>query len=342
VTGNTATEGGGVYADGAARIDRSTIQGNTATKKGGGVFNAGSLTLVNATVDGNVASAAVASPAAAPRLSWPQPSQITRRTTRTVAASTGRRHVWHLFVDPGGQQRPRQFARLLRHAGVYRVQPGGEPAGLQPQRRCHHRRRSAVGRAPGQRRPTSTRLPQTGARRSTCTASQCVVTTDQRNVPRPSGGSCDLGAVEVAPLSLALTLTADPVEIGVGVGSVPFRTSRERALASAPDEPAPRCFEVRSDQFAPSSLARSTSKRASSARLRSPTSSSAPSSSGRSISPPRSSAHPAVRHRARCRWWLGDAAPGHDVRGSAASDHHLRGRRRSATGAGSDARADWP
>jgi len=60
ITGNTATNGGGVANTGIAavmEITRSAIAGNTASMAGGGVFNAGNMTLRASLVTGNHARA---------------------------------------------------------------------------------------------------------------------------------------------------------------------------------------------------------------------------------------------------------------------------------------------
>jgi hypothetical protein len=56
--------------------------------------------------------------------------------------------------------------------------------------------------------PTFTRLPADGSPAiDVIPEAACVVARDQRNVPRPSpsGGNCDIGAVEVAPVAHADT-----------------------------------------------------------------------------------------------------------------------------------------
>src|SRR5947207_9695137 len=55
VTGNTASEGGGIYSNGSLTIINSTISGNTVNSDGGGIFNIGTVAITNSTLSSNSA-----------------------------------------------------------------------------------------------------------------------------------------------------------------------------------------------------------------------------------------------------------------------------------------------
>ncbi len=239
---NTASEGGGIYIDGSARIDRSTIAGNAAAKKGGGVFNAGSLALVNSTVDGNSASGGGG--IASSGTTAIEAATVTNNTSNNSNGG-GIYRVGGTFsisssilADNNGPDSARDCYGTPEFIGYNLVesQPGCNPSGAviisdDP----------LLGALLDNGGPTPTRLPADGSPAIDAVPPEaCVVATDQRGVPRPSptGGNCDVGAVESAPLSLTLELTADKTEIGVGVGSVPVQNIPPSAFgASTPDEP---------------------------------------------------------------------------------------------------------
>ena len=70
--------------------------------------------------------------------------------------------------------------------------------------------------------PTLTQMPRTGSRAIDATACDPAILIDQRNIARPSGAACDLGAVELAPLSFSVALAATPAQVRVGVQTVPI------------------------------------------------------------------------------------------------------------------------
>jgi len=48
LSGNSATNGGGIYSDiGPLTVDSSTLTGNVASSKGGGIYGAGATTVKN-------------------------------------------------------------------------------------------------------------------------------------------------------------------------------------------------------------------------------------------------------------------------------------------------------
>ena len=56
VSGNQASNGGGIYTASPTTITNSTISGNTATAEGGGFYNeSGTTTIVNSTIAFNTA-----------------------------------------------------------------------------------------------------------------------------------------------------------------------------------------------------------------------------------------------------------------------------------------------
>lgn len=56
LSGNTASNGGGIYNNGTLTVSNSTLSGNTASDDGGGIYNEGATTVSNSTLSGNTAS----------------------------------------------------------------------------------------------------------------------------------------------------------------------------------------------------------------------------------------------------------------------------------------------
>src|SRR5208337_2664785 len=55
LSGNSATDGGGIYNYGTVTLTNDTLSGNSATD-GGGIYNDGTVTLTNVTISGNSAT----------------------------------------------------------------------------------------------------------------------------------------------------------------------------------------------------------------------------------------------------------------------------------------------
>ena len=81
--------------------------------------------------------------------------------------------------------------------------------------------------------PTLTQLPASSSPAIDATPCDTTITVDQRNISRPAGAACDLGAVEVAPLTFDVTLAATPDRVNVGVQSVPIGSIPAAVLGTA-------------------------------------------------------------------------------------------------------------
>jgi CSLREA domain-containing protein len=225
VANNTASQGAGIEVDGTATVDQSTLTGNTASGKGGGVFAAGTTTIQNSTFDGNSASGG---------------GGIAGSATTTVLASTivnnnsnnsnggGLYRVGGTFSIAGtilaannaSTGRDCYGSPSFTGTNILQYTPGCNPSGgtilvLDPQ----------VGALGDNGGPTQTRRPLPGSAAIDAYAIPCAggLAVDQRGIarPQPAGGKCDVGAVEIAPIGLDLSLASSSETIGAGVGTVP-------------------------------------------------------------------------------------------------------------------------
>ena len=224
-------------------------------------------------------------------------------------------------------------SRLLRHADVPGHQPRREHARLQPGRHRHPARPSARptrrqrwpdADADAAPRQPGASTPRRATRRSSI---------DQRNIARPSGAACDLGAVELAPLTFSVSLAATPAKVNVGV--------QTRAALQHPDVGARHRLSVTSSTSttADTTLARIALAGVTLARIDVKNSSLAGITLARIMlerhhagahQPRRHDACPHPHHRNQRRRWLGGVA-GRDGVGErpAADAHHGRRARRS-------------
>jgi predicted outer membrane repeat protein len=211
-TGNTATRGGGLFADnfgsgGEYRIGQGLFSGNQATEHGGGVSadDLDELRLTNSTVTGNAAPAGGGLSIGVDPMD--DAETVDLRFT-TVADNTA----------PVG-------ANVVAYEGILRTEasvlvdglggPGcslSGPGNLDPVGFTFADEAACAGAAtdvvttdaPGlgpladNGGPTHTRLPApTSPLGGLVPAGSCTVTTDQRGVTRPQGAGCEPGAVEI-------------------------------------------------------------------------------------------------------------------------------------------------
>ena len=181
--------GGGMLADGNVTLTNSTISGNTTTSGGGGgVFAFGGVSLVYATVVGNTAAtgANINTPIGdGPTLmSFGSVIALPLGGTNCVGVTTSNGYNW----DDDG-------------TCGFGAGPGDHSNAGNPM----------LGALANNGGPTQTRLPLSGSPlidaipNSACQTPPPAtgITTDQRSLARPSptGGACDIGAVEVQPAS---------------------------------------------------------------------------------------------------------------------------------------------
>jgi hypothetical protein len=155
-------------------VINTTVNHNTLAGLGGGIFSGGNATLVYVTVTDNSANDAFAS------LDVGLLSSFGSVVTNSAGAG-------NCLVDPASVSLGYNFSdddTCLFTAPTDR-QGAGDPL---------------LGPLASNGGPTQTRLPQPGSPLlDAIPAAACApdVTTDQRGVIRPQGGSCDIGAVEV-------------------------------------------------------------------------------------------------------------------------------------------------
>jgi hypothetical protein len=243
VANSSASQGAGIEVDGTATIDQSTFTGNTASGKGGAVFDAGTTTLQNSTLDGNAANGGggIASSGTTTILA----STITNNTSNNSNGG-GLYRVGGGFTLTGSivaannasSGRDCYGTPTFSGTNVLQYTPGCNPAGgtilvLDPLL-------DPLGDNGG---PTQTRRPQTAPTKSAAIdayAAPCTTPVDQRNNarPQPTGGKCDVGSVEIAPLGLDLSMSTSsggvPTNtIQAGVATLPLGSIPPAALDGA-------------------------------------------------------------------------------------------------------------
>ena len=222
VSANTASQGAGIEVDGTATIDTSTFSGNTATGKGGGLFGAGTTTVQNSTFDGNAANGGggIASSSTISVIG----DTITNNTSNNSNGGGlyrvgGTFNVTGSIVAANNASTGRDCYGSPNFMGTNVVQytPGCNPSGgvilvidplLDP-----------LGDNGG---PTRTRKPQKASAAIDAYTAPCATAVDQRGNTRvpPPGGKCDVGAVELTPLGLEVSLATNTDTILAGASSL--------------------------------------------------------------------------------------------------------------------------
>ncbi len=232
VTGNSAKEGAGVHNSGTLTLDRSTLSGNTSSGKGGGVFNAGTATVRNSTVYGNAAGGGGGIASSGPVLILH--SNITSNNSNNsngggIYRVGGSFMLKGSIVADNNAPTARDCYGTPTFQGINLVEstPGCNPDGtviqLDP----------ALDPLADNGGPTQTQIPRLGSPAIDATPCDPTILIDQRNVPRPSGAACDLGAVELSPLSFSVSLAATPAKVNVGVQTLPLSNIPTSVLATA-------------------------------------------------------------------------------------------------------------
>ncbi|MFY9824168.1 MAG: choice-of-anchor Q domain-containing protein [Thermoanaerobaculia bacterium] len=200
LSGNSASSGGGAYfytPSNPVVVENSTISGNQATGDGGGLFFYGSLytgsDIRSATIANNTAGGSGGG-VYLDRGSLPVENTIvagnTAATDNDISGDSNYILDHDLVQDPGG-------------AGI--TDNGGNIFGQSPQL-------SALGNHGG---PTQTMLPAPTSP-AIDTGTPAVPPVDQRGVVRPVGAGFDIGAVEVNPGTVQLTMSAASVNENAG------------------------------------------------------------------------------------------------------------------------------
>jgi hypothetical protein len=232
VSGNSAKEGAGVHNSGTLTVDRSTLSGNTTSGKGGGLFNAGTATVRNSTVNTNAAGGGggIASSGTVMIVH----SNITGNNSNNsngggIYRVGGAFTLKSSIVADNNAPSARDCYGSPTFQGVNLVEstPGCNPAGtviqLDP----------ALDPLADNGGPTLTQMPRLGSPVIDATPCDPAILIDQRNTARPFGAACDLGAVELAPLSFSVSLAATPAQVNVGVQTVPIANIPTSVLATA-------------------------------------------------------------------------------------------------------------
>ncbi len=209
VSGNTAQAGGGVFLyspDTAGSIENSTISGNQAIAGSGGgiyLYNLYNFALHHVTVSGNTASGGGGGIFVQSSL-LPVDNSIV--ANNTAAANND--------LDNGDGGGFDLSFSLIESPGTASItDSGGNILNQDPQ----------LGPLQNNGGPTQTHLPA-GASPVVNTGSSAF-TVDQRGKPRPVGAAVDMGAVEVNPGTIQLTVSAVNVnESGVSVTITATRT----------------------------------------------------------------------------------------------------------------------
>ena len=239
VVDNNARQGGGVDVAGTAIIDSSTFVGNTASRKGGAVRADGFLTVVNSTFTMNSAqSGGAVSVAGAADISFSTLVDNTSNNSqgggldRNGGAVTVTNSILTDASQSGSDGRDCSGTPDLIGANIVGNAQGCNPG---PDVIVSQ---ALLGPLTDNGGPTETIALLDGSigvdAALTCEAIGGVaVTEDQRGNERPAGPDvppkCDLGAFEITPLEVELTLSAqsledDPadetVQVGVGATSL--------------------------------------------------------------------------------------------------------------------------
>jgi hypothetical protein len=244
VRNNTAScsncSGAGIEVDGTATVNASTISGNSAGGKGGGIYNASAATITNSTLDGNSANGGGGIGAAA----------TTNINSTTIVNNTSNNSNGGGLYRNGGTFNVQSSILASNNAagnmgrdcygspnfiGANMVQytPGCNPTGA-----TLLVQDPLLGPLTDNGGPTLTHQPNLTSSASTTsraidlyapTSGQCTgLTSDQRGATftRPqtilnAATPCDVGSVEIQPLSLNVALSASPQQVVAGARTVP-------------------------------------------------------------------------------------------------------------------------
>ena len=213
--------GGGIFNAATAIIQRSTISGNSTGSFGGGIGNSGSLIIENSTVSGNIHSFAgggiqnfiagtltlMSSTVTGNRSGVGGGicnSGVLSLKNTIVARNTASRPEFGVdcCIDPAAPNT--SLGHNLDSDGSCGFTAAGDLTGVDP----------SLGPLDDNGGPTQTHALLAGSPAIDAGSSDCPPpSTDQRDIARPQGGACDIGAFEVAPSVLG------EIEIDIKPGS---------------------------------------------------------------------------------------------------------------------------
>ena len=211
---NTGGDGGAIRGGGAVTVTNSTFSDNPVDGNGGAIDAAGAVTVTNSTFSGNSAPAGSGGALASASVSVVY-STFTGNSAlaagSAIFAGTGDELFGSVLINPGGTSSlcggPGAFTSL-GYNYTNESAPGSCNLTLASDN-GNTGNDPLLGGLTDNGGPTLTQLPQTGSPLIDAIASNHCgdgntlagfsVTTDQRSLPRPSptGGACDIGAVEV-------------------------------------------------------------------------------------------------------------------------------------------------
>ena len=220
ISGNTASgDGGGIReSSGDVTVTNSTISGNTASGDGGGIReSSGNVTVTNSTMSGNTASGANSEGGAIRESSGGITliySTLTQNTAPDGANLRGADLTLTVFgsvlAQPSGSTNCTGMTTTSNGYNFSDDTSCNLTAGTDHQNAGD----PALGALANNGGSTQTRLPQSGSHLvdviplgSCKSGGATTITTDQRDLPRPAGSGCDIGAVEVQPSTANTTTT---------------------------------------------------------------------------------------------------------------------------------------
>ena len=220
ITGGTTTGDGGAIKTSSAPVSvtNSTISGNTASGDGGGIReSSGNVTVTNSTMSGNTASGANSEGGAIRESSGGITliySTLTQNTAPDGANLRGADLTLTVFgsvlAQPSGSTNCTGMTTTSNGYNFSDDTSCNLTAGTDHQNAGD----PALGALANNGGSTQTRLPQSGSHLvdviplgSCKSGGATTITTDQRDLPRPAGSGCDIGAVEVQPSTANTTTT---------------------------------------------------------------------------------------------------------------------------------------
>jgi CSLREA domain-containing protein len=213
--GNNISSGGGIAAGGSTTIVRSTISGNSVASNdnkafGGGIDNTGSLTIVNSTISGNSAKSDVGSQGVGGAIANID-SHATLRSS-TVARNAADGSGGNLYGTDIAITSTTTFRNTLIAGGTASSGPNCAGFGifvsngynLENANTCALNKATdrpsataKIGQLANNGGPTDTIALLAGSKAIDHGPPSCPPpATDQRGVPRPQHGGCDIGAFE--------------------------------------------------------------------------------------------------------------------------------------------------
>jgi CSLREA domain-containing protein len=233
VAGNGGWQGGGIASGGILRIDRTTVADNAAADSGGGIYttSSGSLEIVDSTVAGNHADGGGASGDGGGVYVLAGESSFVNSTFsgNTAVGSGGAMWVGNQLeltnvtvadnqaTTGGGIELLVDTQRVAAANDIFVRNGGGSCGGITGQidttftltddPSCnasgdpsnHQVTDPRLGTLGDNGGPTQTLLPHFGSEAIDNGDAAACPAADQRGQPRPAGGGCDIGSVEVAP-----------------------------------------------------------------------------------------------------------------------------------------------